>query len=51
MQPKIGYLVNRTWDDDPEESWSFYTEGNLSRVDARDAKRIVYWEIEDDSTV
>lgn len=50
--PKIGYLVDRTWDDDPEESWSFYTEDNISRYDLATSKykRIVYWEVSDNES-
>ena len=54
MQPKIAYLIdeNAGWDEDP--TWQFYTEDNVPQwriTSARKGpvKRIVYWEIEDES--
>ena len=54
MQPKIGYLIdtNAGWDDEP--TWQFYTEEDvprwkIERANKKTYKRIVYWEIEDES--
>lgn len=54
MQPKIAYLIdeNAGWDDEP--SWQFYPENDVPRykIEHRSkdvVKRIVYWEIDDES--
>ena len=56
MKPKIAYLIDEShgWDEGPH--WGFYPEDSVPRYRIEHAtkdtyKRIVYWEIDDDSTV
>lgn len=54
MKPKIGYLIDEGshWGDDPD--WRFYTEDDTPQWKLENAregrvKRIVYWELENES--
>ena len=54
MKPKIAYLIddNAGWGDDPD--WRFYTEDDAPQWKVENfgtdrIKRIVYWELENES--
>lgn len=56
MKPKIAYLIddNSGWGDEPE--WRFYEEADAPQWKVEHpipgkVRRIVYWEVADDSSV
>jgi hypothetical protein len=53
MKPKIGYLLDKSYDWDEGPTWLFRTENDVLHYEIEHApkskvKRIVYWEIEDE---
>lgn len=56
MKPKIAYLINEStgWYGDEEADWKFYPEDKIdrflqSKIDNGHGKRIIYWEVEEET--
>lgn len=48
IKPKIAYIVPR-WDDVEDQDYEFVPENKIGRFQMYKARRIVYWELENDT--